>query len=48
MGAVPPTSDQLLRGDFRTVPVIDTSPAAPSGIVPVDVPPSKQGEGGQP
>jgi general secretion pathway protein D len=45
MGAVPPASDQLLQGDFKAAPPIDTSPAAPSGIMPVDVPPS---DGGKP
>jgi general secretion pathway protein D len=45
MGAVPPASDQQLQGDFKAAPPIDTSPATPSGIMPVDVPPS---EGGKP
>jgi general secretion pathway protein D len=48
MGALPPTSDQLLQGDFRAGPVIDSSPMQPSNIIPVEVPPSEGKEGGQP
>ena len=48
MGALPPTSDQLQTGDFRADPVIDTSPMTPSEIVPVEVPPSQEQDGGQP
>jgi general secretion pathway protein D len=48
MGAIPPTSDQLLQGDYRAGPLADTSPPAPSPIKPVDVPPSQPADGGTP
>jgi general secretion pathway protein D len=48
MGALPPTSEQLLQGDYRAEPVIDTTPAAPTNIMPVEVPASRDGDGGQP
>jgi general secretion pathway protein D len=48
MGAAPPTSDQLQQGDYKAVPPIDTGPAAPSGIMPTDVPPSTGNDGGRP
>jgi general secretion pathway protein D len=48
MGAIPPTTDQLLQGDYRAEPLADTSPPAPSPIKPVDVPPSQSGDGGTP
>jgi general secretion pathway protein D len=48
MGAAPPMSEQMQQGDFKAVPPIDTSPAAASNIVPVDVPPSKNKDGDKP
>jgi general secretion pathway protein D len=48
MGTLPPTSQPLQPGDYRAAPVIDTSPAAPSAIRPVDVPPSEGNSEGKP
>jgi general secretion pathway protein D len=48
MGAIPPTSDSLEKGDYRAEPVIDTSPAAPAMIKPIDIPPSTSADGGRP
>jgi general secretion pathway protein D len=48
MGALPPTSEQLLQGDYKAAPPIDTSPATPSEIKPTDVPPSTGNDGGRP
>ncbi len=46
MGAIPPTTDQLLQGDYQASPLADTSPAKPADIMPVDVPASDKMGGG--
>ena len=46
MGAIPPTTDQLLQGDYQASPLADTSPAKPADIRPVDVPASDRMGGG--
>ena len=46
MGANPPTTDQLLQGDYQASPLADTSPAKPADIRPVDVPASEKMGGG--
>ncbi len=46
MGAIPPTTDQLLQGDYQASPLADTSPAKPADIRPVDVPASEKMGGG--
>ncbi len=42
MGAIPPTTDQVLQGDYQASPLADTSPAKPADIRPVDVPASEK------
>ena len=46
MGAIPPTTDQLLQGDYQASPLADTSPAKPADTMPVDVPASDKMGGG--
>ena len=46
MGAIPPTTDQVLQGDYQASPLADTSPAKPADIRPVDVPASDRMGGG--
>ncbi len=48
MGAVPPTSSQLQKGDFRAEPLADTSPLPSGDILPVAVPPSDSADGDAP
>jgi general secretion pathway protein D len=48
MGAIPPTADQAQLGDYQALPLADSSPIAPSTIKPIEMPPSKSSDGGEP